>query len=70
MTNRRCSGPRSRREFLRIGTLALGGITLPQVLARRAAAGTSTQETSVILFWMWGGAEPTRNLRPETECPQ
>jgi hypothetical protein len=66
MSITRCSGTRSRREFLRIGTLALGGITLPQVLAGRAAAGTGTQETSVILFWMWGGPSQleTYDLKP------
>jgi hypothetical protein len=66
MSITRCSGTRSRREFLRIGTLALGGITLPQVLAGRAAAGTGTRDTSVILFWMWGGPSQleTYDLKP------
>src|ERR1041384_1564289 len=30
-------GPSSRREFLRVGALSLGGLTLPQLLAARAA---------------------------------
>ena len=50
-----CTGPLRRREFLRVGTLALGGITLPTLLRCRAEAGTANSETSVILFWMWGG---------------
>jgi hypothetical protein len=47
-----------RREFLRAGMLALGGLTLPQLLATRAMAGLSDPDTSVILFWMWGRTEP------------
>ncbi len=30
-----CPGPLSRRDFLRVGTLALGGLNLPQLLAAR-----------------------------------
>ena len=36
-----CPGPLRRREFLQVGALALGGITLPEVLAARAASGPS-----------------------------
>jgi len=63
-----CSGPAPRREFLRTGMLTLGGITLPHLLAARAAAGTSkSPETSVILFWMWGGPSQleTYDMKPE-----
>jgi uncharacterized protein (DUF1501 family) len=55
MTSSICSGPVPRREFLRVGVMALGGMTLPELLARRAAAGSQPRDTSVILFWMWGG---------------
>src|SRR4051794_32032100 len=50
-----CLGPIRRREFLRAGRLALGGVTLGDVLALRAAGGSTGPQTSVILFWMWGG---------------
>ena len=40
----------NRRQFMRVGTLALGGLTLPQLLQTRAVAGTSDPGTSVILF--------------------
>ena len=53
-----CSGPLRRREFLRAEILALGGLTLPQLLATRATAGVVDPDTSVILFWMWGGHAP------------
>lgn len=51
----RCPGPASRREFLRLGTLALGGLGLNHLLAAQARAGNKPADTTVILFWMWGG---------------
>ena len=56
-----------RREFLRAGMLALGGVTLPQILATRAMAGVSDPDTSVILFWMWGGPSQleTYDMKPD-----
>jgi len=62
-----CAGPVRRREFLRVGTLALGGLTLPELLRRRAEAGTTRRETSVILFWMWGGPSQleTYDMKPD-----
>lgn len=62
-----CRGSVGRREFLRVGTLALGGLTLPDLLRLRANAGTSRSETSVILFWMWGGPSQleTYDMKPD-----
>lgn len=67
MTTRLCSGPLRRREFLRAGTLALGGITLPELIRSRTEAGTQRSETSVILFWMWGGPSQleTYDMKPD-----
>lgn len=47
--------------------LALGGLTLPDVLRARAAAGAERHETSVILFWMWGGPSQleTYDMKPD-----
>ena len=62
-----CVGPAPRREFLRAGLLALGGLSLAEVAAARAAhAKTSSSNTSVILFWMWGGPSQleTWDLKP------
>lgn len=65
-----CLGPLRRREFLRLGTLALGGLSLPDVLRLQArgqeAAAGSPPNTSVILFWMWGGPShlETYDLKP------
>lgn len=62
-----CTGPASRREFLRAGALALGGLTLPDLLRARSRAGEAPPETSVILFWMWGGPSQleTYDLKPQ-----
>ena len=61
----RCPGPLSRRTFMRIGLLGLGGLSLPELLAARP--GNKGSETSVILFWMWGGPShlETYDLKPE-----
>lgn len=54
---RTCDGV-SRRSFLRVGGLAVGGLTLPNLLRREAAAaeaGRSSRRKSVILVWQSGG---------------
>jgi hypothetical protein len=47
----------SRRSFLRVGSLALGGLTLADLLAARARGGQSRESyrKSVILIWQAGG---------------
>ena len=67
MADSQCRGPLRRREFMRVGTLALGGLTLPSLLQQRAIAGTTTADTSVILFWMWGGPSQleTYDMKPD-----
>jgi hypothetical protein len=65
MPQQPCSGPLSRRSFLRFGALALGGLSLPQLLAARERS--DMRDTSVILFWMWGGPShlETYDLKPD-----
>jgi hypothetical protein len=53
-----CPGPLSRRQFLKIGALALGGVGLGGLLPlrlRAGGAGPSGPDTSVILIWLPGG---------------
>src|ERR1700734_2107448 len=49
----------ARRDFLKVGTAGLLGLSLPQVLAAEARSTASTrsraQATSVILVWLPGG---------------
>jgi hypothetical protein len=60
VTNRACRdcGGTTRREFLEVGRLALGGLSLAGLLsarARAAAVGQRTKETSVVLLFLTGG---------------
>src|SRR5262245_28460693 len=52
---RLCDGL-TRRELLRVGGLALGGLTLADVLRSQAAAPPSARRNkSVIMIWLRGG---------------
>ena len=57
----------TRRGALQIGTLGLGGLTLPGLWQRQAQAGTTAKNTSVILFWMAGGPShiDTYDMKPK-----
>jgi Protein of unknown function (DUF1501) len=65
-----CPGPVSRRGFLQIGSLLLGGLGLSDLLRLRAAAadaGKTPPDTSVILVWLEGGPSQleTFDLKPQ-----
>lgn len=66
ITGNICPGPVNRREFMQVGALTLGGISLPEVLAARESAGTSRSDTAVILLYLNGGASQleTYDLKP------
>ncbi|MBM4002758.1 MAG: DUF1501 domain-containing protein [Planctomycetes bacterium] len=63
-----CTGPQRRREFLRAGALALGGMTLPR-LAAASPSGKLDRNTSVIVFWMWGGPSQLETFDPKPDAP-
>lgn len=48
-----CDGV-SRRNFLKIGTLAVGGLTLTDVLRAQSHAGTGNSHKSIIMIYMAG----------------
>jgi hypothetical protein len=52
-----CNGPFSRRSFLQLGTLGVGGLCLADVMRLRAEAGqvTTPPDTSVLFVWLAGG---------------
>lgn len=70
MQPRSCNGPVARREFLRVGALGLGGLTLPDLFRLRAAAeqapATHADDTAVIFLWLPGGPPhmETYDLKP------
>lgn len=61
-----------RREFLRVGGLALGGLTLADLLASRAAAETGRLTTgkSVIFLFMHGGPSQIETFDPKMTAPE
>ena len=67
------SNPRlGRRDFLRIGSLALGGLSLPGLLSARAAAATNSRpvtDKSVIFLFLHGGPSQIETFDPKMEAP-
>ncbi len=66
-----CDGA-SRRDFLKVGALGLGGWTLADLLRARAAAaatGGSTRNTSVVWLWLGGGPTHIETFDPKMSAP-
>ena len=66
-----CEG-HTRRDFLRIGSLGLGGLSLPGLLAARsqaAAAGIPVRNKSVVLLFLQGGATHIETFDPKMTAP-
>lgn len=51
---RQCDGL-SRRSFLQVGGLAMGGLSLPRLLQAEASAGQQNPHKSVIMIYLTGG---------------
>jgi len=66
------SFPASRRDFLKVGSLALGGLTLPQLLSARAAAASQKlpiKDKSVVFVFMQGGPSQIETFDPKMTAP-
>src|SRR5207244_5368250 len=62
----------NRRAFLQIGSLALGGWTLPGLLAARAQAAETkqvVQDKSVIFLFLHGGPSQIETFDPKMTAP-
>jgi hypothetical protein len=59
----------SRREFLRFGSLATGGISLIDVLRQRAAAKETRKGTAVIQVFLCGGPSQHDTFDPKPDGP-
>src|SRR6187200_1331752 len=60
----------SRRNFLKIGTLGLTGLTLPKLLAAQQRAGAGSSKTSVIMIYLVGGPPHQDIWDIKTEAPR
>lgn len=67
-SSRFCDGI-SRRNFLRIGGLGLGGLSLPQLLRAEAANNIGRSDKSVIMVFMPGGPPHQDMYDLKTEAP-
>ncbi|MGV3721112.1 MAG: DUF1501 domain-containing protein [Actinomycetota bacterium] len=66
---RYCDGL-TRRDFVRVGSLGLGGVSLAGMLAGRASAGPAAQAKAVILLWMGGGPSHFETFDPKPDAPE
>src|SRR5215470_9810458 len=70
---RTCQGT-SRREFLRVGSLALfGGLGLPQLMAAKARAASENRawkDKSVVLLFLSGGPSHIEFFDPKMTAPE
>src|SRR5262245_17943892 len=70
-TTRNCEGT-SRRDFLKVGSLGLGALALPDLLRARAAAkeeGRQVRDTSVDWLWLGGGPTQVETFDPKMTAP-
>lgn len=60
-----------RREFLRVGGLGLGGLSLADLLSTKthAANGSTVRDKSVIFLFMHGGPSQTETFDPKMTAP-
>jgi hypothetical protein len=62
----------TRREWMRVGAIGLGGLTLPQLLAQQARATPSVKKgkaRSVIIFGLLGGPSQHDTWDPKPDAP-
>src|SRR5437870_10852247 len=63
----------SRRGFLKVGCLGLGGLSLSELFRARARAAGSgrepSDERSIILIWLDGGPPQHETYDPKPEAP-
>ena len=69
--HRNCEGS-SRRDFLRVGGLGLGSLSLANLLqgkAKAAEQGIQTSDKSVIWLWLGGGPTQVETFDPKMTAP-
>src|SRR5262245_17347817 len=69
---RECDGT-TRRDFLKIGSLGAGWLSLPALLSARARAAESgriVKETAVVWLWLGGGPSHVETFDPKMTAPR
>jgi hypothetical protein len=71
LSKKSCPGPASRRDFLKMGTLGLSGLSLADFLKVKAAAGPAFDDpdTSVIYVWLPGGPPHMETFDMKPDAP-
>jgi hypothetical protein len=62
----------TRRGFLKVGSLAASGLTLPGLIRARAEAassGRAAKDTSVVWLWLGGGPTHIETFDPKMDAP-
>src|SRR5438105_310590 len=62
----------ARREFLQVGVLGLGGLSLPGLLRARAevpGGGPAVKDTAVVLLFLTGGPSHIETFDPKMTAP-
>jgi len=67
-TPRFCDGV-SRRNFLKIGALGLGGLALPQLLQAESASGVRRSHKAIIMIFLPGGPSHQDMFDLKTDAP-
>jgi len=67
--DRYCDGL-SRRQFLRVGSLAMGGLALPQLLRAESQSAAPTRHKSVIMVYLSGGLAHQDTFDPKPNAPE
>lgn len=64
-----CAGL-SRRDFLTVGSLALGGLSLPRLLAAESAGRKTLRDKAVVLLFLQGGPSHIEFFDPKMTAPE
>ena len=63
-------GRLGRRDFLRIGSLALGGLSLPQLLSAAPSPTRPLTDKAVIFLFLQGGPTQVETFDPKMSAPE
>ena len=63
-----CDGM-SRRNFVRIGALAMGGLSLPQILGAEQQSVDATGDKSIVMVYLPGGPTQHETFDPKPQAP-